>query len=198
MNSNLAYQDDFDGFNDFLGEMREELIDGKLFLMAPAATNHVLISGNIYNIFSNYLKGKKCVPFHDGVKVFFNEKNYFVPDMMVVCDTSKIKPDGVHGVPDFVAEVLSPSTMRNDRTRKKAVYELCGVREYWIVSPGEKSVEQYLLQNSKLMLNAVCVLPPVWMPPLTEKERGEVVSQFQCGLFPDLKVDLEDVFYRTF
>lgn len=193
MSDNLAYQEDFQE------KTREELIGGEVFLMAPASTNHVLVSGNVYSIFGGYLKGKNCVPFMDGIKVFLTEQDHFVPDMMVVCDRDKIKSDGIHGAPDLVVEILSPSTMRNDRTRKKEVYAKCGVREYWIVSPGDKSVEQYLLQDGELTLNFIYVLPPEWMPArLTEKERAEIVTHFKCSLFDDLDISLEDIFYRTF
>lgn len=192
MDGNLAYQDDFQE------KIREELIGGEVFLMAPASTNHVLVSGNIYSIFGSYLKGKDCVPFMDGIKVFLTEQDHFVPDMMVVCDRDKIKTDGIHGAPNLVVEILSPSTMRNDRTRKKEVYAKCGVREYWIVSPGDKSVEQYLLRGGELVLNFIYVLPPEWMPArLTEKERAEIVTHFKCSLFDDLDISLEDIFYRT-
>ena len=134
-----------------------------------------------------------------GMKVFLMEQDHFVPDMMVVCDLNKIKPDGVHGAPDLVVEILSPSTMRNDRTRKKEVYAKCGVREYWIISPGDKAVEQYLLRDGDLVLNSIYVLPPEWMPArMTEKERAEVVTRFKCSLYDDLDIRLEDVFYRTF
>lgn len=98
MNGNLAYK----------GDWREELIGGKIVMMSPAATNHNRISGNIYGIFWSYLKGKKCVPFGDGEKVFLTETDHYVPDFMVVCDRDKIKPDGVHGAPDLVVEILSP------------------------------------------------------------------------------------------
>ena len=157
MNNNLAYQDDF------LEKQRAELIGGEVFLMAPAATNHVLVSGNIYNIFGNYLKWKKCVPLMDGVKVFLTEKDHFVPDFMVVCDLGKIKWDGVYGSPDLVVEILSPSTAKHDKSYKKEVYAQCGVREYWIVSAAEKSVEQYLLQDGQFELNAVHTLYPDYM-----------------------------------
>ncbi|MCI9392806.1 MAG: Uma2 family endonuclease [Oscillospiraceae bacterium] len=193
MSDNLAYRDDF------REKVREELIGGEVFLMAPASTNHVLVSGNVYSIFGNYLKGKKCVPFMDGVKVFLTEQDHFVPDMMVVCDWDKIKPDGIHGTPDLVVEILSPSTMRNDKTRKKEVYAKCGVREYWIISLGDKAVEQYLLRDGDLGLNSIYVLPPDWMPArMTEKEHAEVVTHFKCSLYDDLDINLEDIFYRTF
>ena len=116
MSDNLAYQE----------ERREELIGGKVVMMSPASTNHTFVSGNIHGIFWHYLKGKKCTPISDGSTVYLTDDDHFVPDFMVVCDPDKIKSDGIHGAPDLVVEVLSPSTMRNDKTRKKDVYARCG------------------------------------------------------------------------
>ena len=133
MSGNLAYQE----------ERREELIGGKVVMMSPRPRwNHMSVAGNIYNIFSNYLRGKKCTPIQDGFDLYLDDENRFVPDFMVVCDPEKIKSDGVHGAPDLVVEVLSPSTMRDDKTRKKDAYARCGVREYWLVDP--VSMEQNL------------------------------------------------------
>ena len=126
MNGNLAYQEDW----------REELIGGKLVAMSPRpAFNHNRISENIDFIFRGYLRGKKCTPLGDGYDLYLDENNHFIPDFMIVCDRDKIQMDGVHGAPDLVVEVLSPSTAQNDRGHKKEVYAKCGVREYWIVSP---------------------------------------------------------------
>ena len=189
MSDNLAFQEDF----------REELIGGKVVAMSPAATSHNRIAANILIFFGHYLKGKNCVPFGDGEKVFLTKTDHYVPDFMIVCDPNKIKPDGIHGAPDLVVEVLSPSTAKNDKTIKKDVYAQCGVREYWIVSPGDKSVEQYLLQDGQFVLNAVYALCPDWMlKGMTEDERSRVQSRFKCSLYDDLEIDLEDVFYRTF
>lgn len=188
MNGNLAYH----GGADYI---REEMIDGKIVLMAPAAANHTFVAGNIFGIFWTHLKGKTCTPISDGTKVFLTEKNYFVPDMMVVCDRNKIKADGVHGAPDLVVEVLSPSTARNDRKNKKAVYERCGVREYWIVNPADKSVEQYFLEDGELVLQEVYHVYRDWeLNLLTEEERAAVVDSFQCSLYDDLDIVLEDIF----
>lgn len=189
MSSNLAYQEDF----------REELIGGKIVMMSPAATNHNLISGNIFHVFRTYLKGKKCIPFGDNEKVFLTKTDHYVPDFMIICDPEKIKHDGIYGAPDLVVEILSPSTAKNDKTIKKDVYAQCGVLEYWIVSPGDKTVEQYLLQDGQLVMNAVYALCPDWMlNGMTEEERSRVKSHFKCSLYDDLEIDLEDIFYRTF
>ena len=189
MSDNLAYQE----------ERREELIGGKVVMMAPASAEHVYTAGSIYNIFKNYLKGKNCIPFSDGLLVHLTDDNKFVPDMMVVCDRSKIKSDGVHGAPDLVVEVLSPSTAKDDRTRKKEVYEACGVPEYWLVSPTDKSIEVYLLESGKYILHDVYTVRPDWvLAQMTDEERSAVVTEFKCHLYDDLIIHLDDIFGDLF
>ena len=98
MNNNLARQ----------GEYRSELIKGKIIMMSPSPiTNHNRISRNITRIFDNYLDGKSCEVFADGLDVYLTAQDRFEPDCMVVCDPNKIKYNGVHGAPDLIVEVLS-------------------------------------------------------------------------------------------
>ncbi len=184
MNTNLAYAYD----------CREELINGKVVAMSPAASNHNRIAGDIYGIFWSYLRGKKCEPFGDSEAVYLTEVDHFIPDFMVVCDPDKVKSNGVHGAPDLVVEVLSPGTTKNDRGRKMDVYGQCGVREYWIVIPNEKTVEQYIQDNGRLVLHDVYFIPPDYTP---EKELAEIAKEFQCSLFDDLTIRLEDIFERV-
>ncbi len=186
MNGNLAYQE----------ERREELIDGRVVAMSPRpAVNHNRVASNIFVLFYSYLKGKKCVPFSDGTDLYLTEEDRFIPDMMIVCNRDKITTDGVHGAPDLVVEVLSPSTANRDRRYKKDVYAKCGVREYWIVSPEEKSIEQYLLEDGRFTLHEVYTFYPNWMlAKMTEKERAAVVKEFQCSLYDDLVLSLDDIF----
>ena len=184
MNTNLAYAYD----------CREELIHGKVVALSPAASNHNRIAGDIYGIFWSYLRGKKCEPFGDGEAVYLTEVDHFIPDFMVVCDPDKVKSNGVHGAPDLVVEVLSPGTTKNDRGRKMDVYGQCGVREYWIVIPNEKTVEQYIQDNGRLVLHDVYFIPPDYTP---EKELAEIAKEFQCSLFDDLTIRLEDIFERV-
>ena len=189
MSDNLAYQE----------ERREELIGGNVVMMSPASAEHVYTAGSIYNIFKNYLKGKNCIPFSDGLLVHLTDENKFVPDMMVVCDRSKIKSDGVHGAPDLVVEVLSPSTAKDDRTRKKEVYEACGVAEYWLVSPTDKSIEVYLLESGKYILHDVYTVRPDWvLKQMTDEERAAIVTEFKCHLYDDLIIRLDDIFGDLF
>jgi len=190
MSESLAYQE----------ERREELIGGKVVAMSPSpAWNHMAVSGNIFNIFFNYLRGKKCTPIQNGFDLFLTEEDHYIPDFMVVCDPNKIRPNGVHGAPDLVVEVLSPSTTRNDKTRKKEVYAKCGVREYWLVSPNEKFVEVFRADETGLALHDIYALHADWeLAQMTEEERAAVVTHFKCSLFDDLDISLDDIFYRTF
>lgn len=186
MNDNSAYQD----------EVWEELIDGKLVAMSPRPTvNHHRIGFKIACLFENYLEGRKCTPFSDGVDLHLTEKDVFIPDVMVVCDPDKIKADGVYGAPDLVVEVLSPSTAKRDRGYKKDTYAKCGVREYWLVSPAEKSVEVYLQNGGSLDLHEVySIFPEALLGKMTEEERAAIPTKFKCSLYDDFEIALEDIF----
>ena len=189
MESNLAYQE----------EQREEIIGGKVVMMSAPSLKHIFISGNIYRIFSDYLNGKECTPIPDGAALFLEENaEEYQPDGMVVCDPEKLGPDGVHGAPDLVLEILSPSTSRYDRSHKKDVYEKHGVREYWIVSPAERSIEQYVLENGSFVLRDVYQQYPDFMlKRMKEEEKAALVTEFQSAVFDGLTVRLDDVFYRV-
>ena len=189
MDGNLAYKESW----------REELIGGNVVAMSPAATNHNRISGNIYRIFGNYLHRKKCVPFGDGEKVFLTETEHYVPDFMVVCDRDKIKPNGVHGAPDLVVEVLSPGTAKNDRSIKKATYESSSVPEYWIADPAGKSIEVYLLEGGHYSLENVYYFHSEQEREyLTDEEKAALVTEFKCHLYDDLVIHLDDIFGDLF
>lgn len=194
MNSNLAYEDGF------AEQRRVELIDGKIVTMSPRPSwNHNQVSSNIFRLFGNYLYGKKCTPIADGMELYLTEDNHFVPDFMIVCDPDKVKPDGVHGAPDLVVEVLSPSSMRNDKTRKMDTYARCGVREYWLVEPTGKYVEVYRAAEGKFVLHDIYAQYADWeLEKMSEEERAAVVTHFQCSLFDDLDIPVADIFYRTF
>ena len=185
MNTNLAYQE----------EIWEELIDGKIVAMSPAASNHNRISGNIHAIFWTYLKDKPCEPFPDGENLFLSEKDHFIPDVMIVCDPDKIKHNGVHGAPDIVVEVLSPSTEKNDRGYKKEAYAAAGVKEYWIVDTANKLVEQYLLEDKQYVLHEIYVVySEDMLEKMNNEERAAIVKEFKCSLYDDLLISLEDIF----
>ena len=82
--------------------------------------------------------------------VYLDQKNAFQPDLIFISNENlyKIEEDGLHGAPDLVIEILSPSTAKYDLKKKKTVYERCGVKEYWIVDPATKSVTGYALREN--------------------------------------------------
>ena len=109
---------------------------------------------------AQYSKGKNCevfsVPF--GVLLFEkdgdspeNVDTLVEPDISVICDRDKLDRYGCKGAPDLIVEILSPSTQRRDRLIKLELYQRAGVREYWLVSPEEQTVQVLLFTNGLLL-----------------------------------------------
>lgn len=173
-----------------------EIIDGITFMMAPSGSvGHGTSGTNLARILGNYLLGKRCRVFSDGVDVHLDEKTTLVPDVFIVCDKGKIHHDGIYGAPDFVAEVLSPSTMRRDRGVKKDAYERAGVREYWLINPIDKSIEVHILRDGKFYLDNVYVIYEDWeWKKLTPAEKEEATLKLKVSLYDDLIVDIREVF----
>ena len=144
---------------------RAEIIDGEVFLMAPAPSRgHQEISGEVFRQLANYLEGKRCKVYHAPFDVRLFEKDgdaledvdtVVEPDIVVVCDHSKLDDRGCKGAPDMVVEILSPSTQRHDRLVKLGLYQRAGVREYWIVEPETQTVQVFLQQDGSLHLHEV-------------------------------------------
>ena len=144
---------------------RAELIDGEIYLMAPAPSRpHQKVSGEIFRQLANYLEGKKCEAYSAPFDVRLFEKDgdtpedvdtVVEPDITIVCDPSKLDNRGCKGAPDMVVEILSPSTQRHDRLVKLGLYQRAGVREYWIVSPEEQTVQVFLNKDGSLLPHEV-------------------------------------------
>jgi Uma2 family endonuclease len=144
---------------------RAELINGEIFLMAPAPSRaHQGISMELSRQFANYLEGKKCKAYHApfDVRLFEQEGDnpedvdtVVEPDITIVCDLSKLDDRGCKGAPDMVVEILSPSTQRHDRLVKLGLYQRAGVREYWIVDPDSSTVQVFLQRDGSLQLHEV-------------------------------------------
>lgn len=144
---------------------RAELIDGEVFLMAPAPSRvHQGISMELSRQFGNYLEGKRCQVYAAPFDVRLFEKDgdtpedvdtVVEPDLVVICDRSKLDDRGCKGAPDLVVEILSPTTQRHDRLVKLGLYQRAGVREYWIVDPDSSTVQVFLQQDGSLQLHEV-------------------------------------------
>lgn len=180
----------------FVESRRYEIHEGKIYNMAGASVPHGNVVGNVFMVFKNYLKGKKCKVFGENVNVVFDKsRREYMPDIKIVCDPNKIKNDNIQGAPDLIVEVLSPKTKKNDIGYKKDIYEQYGVKEYWIVSPKERSIEVYLLKDNVFKLdNVYQVYHDYEFENLTDEEKNEVQMEFKTSLFDDLIIKVDDVF----
>ncbi|WP_346687290.1 Uma2 family endonuclease [Megamonas hypermegale] len=196
--NNLAYDDDI------FAETKTELIDGKIVMMSPRPRiSHNRACTAISREFSSYLKGKPCEAFSDGVDIFLDEKNRFIPDVMIVCNRDIIHDDGIYGAPDLVVEVLSPTTARFDRGKKKDAYEKAGVKEYWIVDIFSRFVEVYLLsENGRFELDNIYYYydneekAKINALPENSKDKVEIYDEIKVSLYDDLIIALDDIFER--
>ena len=71
------------------------------------------------------------------------------PDISVICDRDKLDKKGCQGAPDWVIEILSPSSVEMDCERKVRLYRETGVREYWIADPEKETVTVYDFAHSR-------------------------------------------------
>lgn len=126
---------------------RAELIDGHIYSMAPQNRIHQKILMELCFILNNYVKVQQgsCEVYPAPFAVFIgkDDKNYVEPDISVICDKSKLTDKGCHGAPDFIIEIVSPSSRKMDYTTKNALYSDFGVREYWIVDPVKERTTVY-------------------------------------------------------
>lgn len=136
--------------------IRMELIDGRLYDLATPSLVHQHLAGQIYIEIENCIRQSgthKCLPLMSPVGVQLNQdnKNMLEPDVLIICDNTKVDSGRrvVYGAPDFVAEVLSPSTAGYDRLLKLNKYWSGGVREYWLIDPAEEEIIAYRFETGE-------------------------------------------------
>lgn len=129
---------------------RWEIIDGEAYAMTPApTTKHQRISRELGRIVVSFFHGKSCEPFIAPTDVVLDETNIVQPDILVVCDPSKITEKNIQGAPDLVVEILSPATSIKDRREKRQLYERFGVREYIMIDPYGEAAERFTLDEKR-------------------------------------------------
>ena len=176
----------YDDYYDWLFTERVELIFGKVLPMAAPNRLHQTVIRNLNTIFGIFFKGKSCeyypAPFDVRLPVGIKKGKYTTvvqPDLSVFCDQEKLDQKGAKGAPDLVVEILSPGNSRRDMKDKFEVYELAGVREYWIFHPIDSFVLPYLLNEEGKFVG----LPAVHSPDF-----------LYSRIFPDLSFSLEGIF----
>lgn len=167
--------------------VRAELIDGKLYMMSPPSRIHQYISKKMFRQIDEFLDDKACEAYYApfGVRLFQDDESlnntgdWVEPDIAVICDHSKFDDAGCKGAPDFIIEILSPSSLSHDRFVKLNLYQQAKVREYWIVDPLNRAVEVLLLGDDGKFQHA-----GVYMG--TDKAKVNVL--------PGCEIDLSKVF----
>jgi Uma2 family endonuclease len=164
--------------------VRYQLVEGDLIQMSPAPNLfHQFIVGNIHLMLATFVAGKglgKVVV--SPCDVYLSEHDVFQPDVLFVSTANLdiLKEDGVHGGPDLVIEVLSPSTAQLDKKPKRKVYARAGVKECWLVDPLLLQIQRYVFAQD-----------PAKPVQLVEED-----ETFSTPLFPGLAISAAEIFKR--
>jgi Uma2 family endonuclease len=160
--------------------VRAELIDGEIYYMATPTRTHQKIVGEMYLAVAGFVRshGGACEVYIPPYAVYLNADNstYLEPDLTVICDLAKSEDKGCVGAPDWVVEVVSPSSKRMDYLLKLFKYRTAGVREYWIINPEKRVVSVYS-----------------WNDGYESVEMYSFTDEIPSGIYPDLKIRLADV-----
>ncbi len=165
-------------------EERWELIDGVAYNMTPApTTKHQSMVGNLFSALMQHLSGKPCRPFIAPTDVKLSDFDVVQPDILAVCDASKITPSHIEGAPDLVVEVLSPSTSTKDLREKRALYQRAGVAEYLVIDPLEHYAILFRLSDDG-QFDPGAVIGPQETLPLAVLE-GEEIPLWEVFELPE-------------
>lgn len=130
---------------------RAELIDGELYMMATPSRIHQWIVMELSFRIRDYIgrKNGDCEVYPAPFAVFLNadDKLYLEPDISVICDKDKLTDDGCKGSPDWIIEVVSPTSRPMDYNKKLFKYRTAEVREYWIVDPMKQQIIVYNFEH---------------------------------------------------
>ena len=133
---------------------RAELVDGHIYYMAPPSRKHQRLLLSLSRAIADYIdqKGGNCEIDIAPFAVFLNQdaKNYVEPDICVICDNNKLTDNGCVGAPDWIIEIVSPSSYRMDYYTKLFKYRTAGVREYWIVDPDKNRILVYNFEQENV------------------------------------------------
>jgi Uma2 family endonuclease len=163
-------------------DVRYELIDGQAYAMSPGPNRrHQELVVEMLRQVADALEGSPCrtyvAPFDvrlpRGNEADDDIDTVVQPDIMVVCDRAKLDDRGCRGAPDWVIEVLSPSSASHDQILKRALYERHGVREYWLIHPVDLIVTVYRL------VDGTYGKPDIF----------ELKDTLACGILPEVVID---------
>ena len=158
---------------------RAELIDGKLYAMAPPSRVHQELVYQLGRLIGNHIAMNngscKVYPAPFAVNLNADDSTYVEPDLSIICDKKKLTDRGCTGAPDFIIEVVSPSSRKMDYATKNALYSDAGVREYWIVDPLKNFTTIYRYEEG---------FAPTIFP---------FNATIQVGIYKDLKITISEL-----
>jgi len=186
----LLKPEEYYTYRDYLNwpdDIRTELIDGVIYDMSAPSRVHQKVSGELFRQIANFLEDKACEVYHAPFDVRLPEADeadddvstVVQPDISVICDPDKLDDRGCRGAPDFIAEILSPSTAAHDQITKLSLYEKHAVKEYWIIDPTYK-----LLIVRTLKENGSYGIPLIY----------EGKGLMRMTVLPELEINLDSVY----
>lgn len=157
---------------------RAELIDGVLYRMAAPGRIHQELVTDFTYLIKDYIKNKKgdCRVYPAPFAVFLNANNdiYVEPDISVICDRNKLTDEGCKGAPDWIIEIVSPSSRPMDYNKKLLKYGTAGVKEYWIVDPLKQLILVYNFEQDTF-------------------EEYSFSDKVKAGIYEDFEIDFAEI-----
>ena len=157
----VEYVSTIEEYEELTGDRRVEVIDGVVYDMAAPSQQHQRISGRLYYEIETYLREKngQCEVYYAPFDVWLpgNPLTIVEPDLMVICDPSKLDGKRCNGAPDWIIEIISPSNSQRDYMEKLMLYLKSGVKEYWIVDALQGQVIVYELQKHQFLGNVYSI-----------------------------------------
>ncbi len=160
---------------------RYEVINGRLYEMPAPHFEHQVISKYLFLKLNTFVEHKSLgVIIYSPFDVILSEDTVVQPDIVFISKENlrNVKEGRLYGSPDLVVEIVSPTSYYRDRYEKFRIYEEAGIKEYWIVYPGEKAIEVWVLKEGKYELHSIA------------SGKGKVKSEVLKGF----EVDVEGIF----
>ena len=134
---------------------RYELIGGELLMTPAPVPKHQRISRKIEFLLEKFVTENDLGEvFYAPCDVHLDNENVVQPDILFISKDrlNIIGEKNIQGAPDLAIEILSESTAYRDLVQKKRLYSRFGVKEFWIVIPGEEVIEVYVLKDNTYLL----------------------------------------------
>lgn len=157
---------------------RAELINGQMYMMATPSRKHQRLVSLLNQKIANYIDDKNgdCEVYPAPFAVFLNtdDRTYVEPDISVICDKDKLNDKGCNGAPDWIIEIVSPSSRQMDYYKKLFQYRMANVKEYWVVDPDKQMITVYNFEQDIM----------------EEYTFSDIVK---AGIYEDLEIDFSKI-----